>query len=251
LTGYLSSGGTAEATIAILTRLSGSGVDAITVLVAQKVFPTIQISEQGESDVTTALTSLRAFGAFGDVMWFGFGIKHVVKTLAQSKEGLSFIALCGALTECHSIEISAQVLSAYSDLSGVPREINPSVSQWKQLATTCSGCLAKSDFSSVVRKLIGPCRTTYGFHRVSTPNQLAEALHALAKVSTANLDSVALSGGPECAWLGALAEWLLGLAVCVEFEWCQVIAQHGALHSYQRSKHQKMPGCHSECIRLY
>lgn len=208
--------GTAEATVAILARLAGSGVDAVTILVAQKVMSTLRISMQGETDVTSALSALTAFGSFGDALWFGFGVKHVVKTLAQSREGLASIALCGALAESHSLEISAQTLSAYADLSGVPRDLSPSVAQWKQLASTCSGCLANSRFSETVRKFMVPSQANYGFYRASTPQELAEALSLLAQVSTGKLDSIAFTGGPECAWLGALAEWLLGLSVSIE-----------------------------------
>ncbi|OAL02322.1 hypothetical protein IQ06DRAFT_304520 [Phaeosphaeriaceae sp. SRC1lsM3a] len=208
--------GTAEATVSILARLAGSGVDAVTILVAQKVMSTLRISTQGEMDVAKALSALNAFGSFGDALWFGFGVKHVVKTLAQSKEGLACIALCGALTESHSLESSAQTLSAYADLSGVPRDISPSVAQWKQLASTCSGCLAKSKFSATVRRFMTPLQASCGFYLASTPQDLAEALSLLAQVSTGKLDSVTFTGGPDCAWLGALGEWLLGLSVVIE-----------------------------------
>ena len=50
------------------------------------------------------------------------------------------------------------------------------------------------------------------------PRDTAQALTALAKVSSGHLNSVTLFGGFECAWLGAVAQWLLGLAVTCERE---------------------------------
>lgn len=41
-------------------------------------------------------------------------MKHVIEVLAQSREGLGSVALCGAFIECHSIEVSALVLFNYA-----------------------------------------------------------------------------------------------------------------------------------------
>jgi len=212
--------GTAQATISILTRLSAFGVEPLTVLVAQNVFSTLCLSSEGQKNVIKALSSLRAFGSLGNVLWFGFGIQHLVRSLAQTREGLGCISLCGALADSHSAEISALVLSAFADLSQVPKEVSPSIAQWKQLVQACGGCLSMSGFNGVVREFTH----LYGLtviqkaYETSDPHDLAKALHALGKVSSGQLDSIVLSGGPECGWLGAVAQWLLGLSVVVQLE---------------------------------
>jgi len=209
--------GTAEATISILMRLSACGVEALTVLVAQKVFAPLRLSARGEQNVYKALSSLRAFGSFGNVLWFGFGVQHVTRSLAQTREGLGCVALCGVLAECFTPEVSALVLAAFADISNVPREVTPSLAQWRQLLQACGGCLAKSDFGDVVQKFVGPQYSEEN-KNAANPQDLAEALHGLTRVCAGELDSITFTGGPVCGWLGAVASWLLGFSVAVQLD---------------------------------
>lgn len=210
--------GTIEASVSVITRLSGAGIHTGTALVAQQVFSTLPLSAHGEQRVLKALSSLRAFSAFGDVLWFGFGIKHVTRDLAQTRGGLSCVALCAALGEIHGADLSAMVLSSFADLKGVPKHASPSLEQWQRLVKACSGCLVQSDFGDLVRQFTDfyrlPSHT--GPPEASNPQDLARALTALASVISGQLYSITLTGGPECGWLGAVAQWLLGLSVSFE-----------------------------------
>ena len=208
---------TAEASISILTRLSGTGVEPLTVLVAQKAFSTFHLSIDGEKYVLEALSSLQAFRAFGDVLWFGFGVEHITRSLSKSREGLGCVAICAALGEAHSAEVSASVLSEFCNLHDLRRPLSPTIAQWKQLVKACSGCLAKSKFGQLVGELAS-YHDAEGIRAIqaSNPKDTAAALVALAKISSGHLESVVLSGGPECAWLGAVAQWLLGLSITCE-----------------------------------
>ena len=208
---------TAEASISILARLSGSGVEPLTILVAQELCSTIRLSREGEKRVRDALSSLHYFSAFGDVLWFGFGVRHVTRSLAQTQEGVRCLALCAALAETHSAEMSALVLAKLSDILNVPRRLTPSISQWKTLVNTCSGCLTKSDFGSRVCDFIS-VQVVDSSPEASNPEDLARALSILAKVSRGEIQSATFLGGAECAWLGGVADWLLGLTVLIENE---------------------------------
>ena len=208
--------GTAEASISFFTRLSGAGVEPMTVLVAQGAFSLFRIPTDGQRNILEALSSLRAFGAFGDALWFGFGVQHVTRSLAKSREGLACVAMCAALGEVHSPEISALVLHEFSDINAVPKDVSPSIAQWKQLVKACSGCLVGSRFGHLVRELADLQIDNASQRLASNPRQIAEALSTLAKVSSEHLDSITLSGGVECAWLGAVSQWLLGLSISCE-----------------------------------
>ena len=140
---------TAEASISILTRLSGSGVDPLTILVAQNAFSTLRLSVDGERNMQEALSRLQSFRSFGNFLWFGFGVEHVSRSLAKTREGLEVVAVCAALGESHSSELTALVLSEFSDLNGLRRPLSPSIAQWKQLIQACSGCLAGSGFQTL------------------------------------------------------------------------------------------------------
>ncbi|KAI0475691.1 hypothetical protein GGR56DRAFT_525423 [Xylariaceae sp. FL0804] len=219
--------GTAEASISILTRLSGSGVEPLTVLVAQKVCSPLRLSAEGHDKVTSALSTLKSFSSFGDVLWFGFGVRHLIRSLSTTREGLSCVSLCAALAVTHSPEVAARTLSSLADLNGAPRELSPSIAQWTRLVQTCSGCLAQSNFGDVVLGFTRPGRldnpssfpATWhrhnSFFESSDPRALAEALRYLAMVSSGRLESIEFNGGLDCGWIGAVAYWLLGLSVSI------------------------------------
>ena len=57
----------------------------------------MRLSVQVEYCLNEALSRLHSFSSFGDLMHFGFGIKHIIRTLADSVEGMATIALCSAL----------------------------------------------------------------------------------------------------------------------------------------------------------
>ena len=136
--------------------------------------------------------------------------------MAQSRESLGCLALCAALAETHSIELSALVMTEMSRFSHVPGRLNPSISQWKSLIGTCSGCFAKSSFGPRVREFLDLQGLSLG--EASNPEDIAKTLMVLSKRSSGELQHATSAGGSECAWLGCVAEWLLGLSVLVEKE---------------------------------
>ena len=46
------------------------------------------------------------------MLWFGFGIKYIVRSLASTMEGKNCVMLCASLSEVHSVEFSASVMSS-------------------------------------------------------------------------------------------------------------------------------------------
>ena len=92
-----------KASVSILTRLSGGGVELWTAAFAQIVLGTMKLSHEGEQHLNVALSKLASFGSYGNVMYFGFGVKHVVRTLADSDEGMSTVALCACIADAHSL----------------------------------------------------------------------------------------------------------------------------------------------------
>lgn len=201
-----------------MSRLSGSGIEPLTVLVAEQLCSSLVLSNEGQRNVHHALSQLHAFKSFGDAVWFGLGVQHITRKLAQTREGLGCVALYAFLAETRSEEFSALILSHFVQLTAVPRLLNSSLGQWRKLVEACSGCLAKSNFKDVVRDFMDPYRP-YERHDPPEdldPEDIAKALQALAKVSCGKLDSVIFTGGPDCAWLGAVSEWLLRLSVVIE-----------------------------------
>lgn len=204
-----------NASISVLTRLSGCGVELWTASFAQVVLGTLRLSARGESHLNEALAKLHSFGSSGNLIYFGFGVKHIVRTLADSFEGMATVALCSALAEVHSLRISTQIIQEYVKLysTGAEGNLIPSYRQWEALVNSCSGILAQSTFGPVVEFFMQ-------FHPqgkvAGDPVQVARGLEGLAKISSGLMKSMVLMGGSECGFLAAIAQWLLDLNVVVQ-----------------------------------
>lgn len=147
-------------------------------------------------------------------------IKQVVVDLAESEEGMALVALCAALGTAYEPFFSAQVLREFCQLSGAPRDITPALRQWEMLVNLCAGILSSGGFMD---KVNGFNRLVFG-HPVdyrspkcepTTHGDLAKAITVIAEVAQRRKANASFVGGLDCAWLAALAEWVLSLDVSV------------------------------------
>lgn len=122
-----------QATIAIVGRLSSAGIEPLTVRVGQARCSRIPLGAHGDKMLREAMASLKACSSFGDVIWFGVGVRHILRSLVETAQGASLVALCAALSESHSLLASALVLNEMCIRSGSPKELTPSILQWKAL----------------------------------------------------------------------------------------------------------------------
>ncbi|PMD15478.1 hypothetical protein NA56DRAFT_650176 [Hyaloscypha hepaticicola] len=77
---------TVTASVEVLSRFSGAGVDPYTIVVGQTISSQFRLSRLGLHRLQSALETLPVISGLGDAIWFGFGIKHVVRSLAQTSE---------------------------------------------------------------------------------------------------------------------------------------------------------------------
>lgn len=99
-----------NASVSVLTRLSGCGLELWTASVAQVILGTIHLSAEGESHLNDALAKLHSFSSHSNAIYFGFGVKHIIRTLADSSEGMATVALCSSIAEVHGLAISTQIV---------------------------------------------------------------------------------------------------------------------------------------------
>ena len=204
-----------RASVSVLTRLSGGGVELWTAAFAQVLLGTIRLSTEGEAHVNGALAKLHSFGTHGNLIYYGFGVKHIVRTLADSAEGMATLAICSCIVEVHSLSVSTQIVQEYAKLYGGRSEdhLIPSFRQWECLVNSCSGVLATSPFGSVVEFFMSFC--PYG-NMCGDPKEVARALEGLARISRGLMKSMVLIGNSECGFLAAIAQWLLSLRVVIQ-----------------------------------
>ena len=70
------------ASVNILSRLSAADIDPFTIAVAKTVAGQFQLSRIGKERMNETLRSLHCFPSIENIIWLGFGIKHVIRILA-------------------------------------------------------------------------------------------------------------------------------------------------------------------------
>ena len=205
--------------VAVLARLSRAGIDAFTLQFGRAICSNFSLEPHAQERIYDAIVKLKKYGSYKDIIWFGFGIKDVVTDLADSEEGLTLVALCAALATTYDSMYAATVIRELCVLCKAPQSFTPAIRQWKTLVDLCSGIFANAHFTLVAngfRQLIsGHSNHLVARHTPTTHSALAKAILMLAKVSKGNLFNATFSGGIDCAWLAAFAEWLLLLKVAI------------------------------------
>lgn len=212
----------------IIARLSADNVDALTVSVGQVIFHRFCLGPAGRNNVREALQSLRSYSSFGNFIWFGFGIRSLLRSLGDTDQGTTLLALCAAIGDCFHPDLGAEVLHEMTLSYKAPGHLIPSVLQWSALIKACSGLFTATSFPLLAEKFMSfaPSATRFttyvgdvAGHMTGRgfpyPSDLAAALNGLCKVSCNEMESMSIRGGPACGWLAAVAVWLLNLPVTV------------------------------------
>lgn len=202
------------ASMAIYSRLSAANLDAFTVGTGLAICAKFRLSRRGEDRLRECLSKLHCFSVMGNVLWIGFGMKHIIRVLAETNHGMSTITMCGALSEVMPADLAAVILDDLARAYGAPEDFRPSLQQWENLIKACSGVLSSSNFGKTADQFMRfhsvPSETPPDF---GDPDDTANALKALACLSTGSLTSIELHGGPSCGWIAAIASWFLGIEI--------------------------------------
>ena len=206
-----------SASIAVLGRLSSAGVEPLTVAVGQAICSSIPLGIHGEKFLAEAMSRLRACSSFGDVIWFGVGVRHILRILVQTSQGASLVALCSGLSEGHNVSTSALVLYEMAKRFGSPQDLSPSFKQWEAFVKVCSSVFSQSTLGLRIHQLLklGGYVGANGTEGVGHPQDMAEVLLAVGRVATGSLKEISIRGGSGCSWVAAFADQVLGLKVAV------------------------------------
>jgi ankyrin repeat protein len=199
----------------LLVRLSKAEISPATIIISQIACSRFEIKPEAQKRINDAFSSLKSFSSYGKLVWFGFGVKSIIKDLADSEYGVACVALCACMSLSYDAFYVAEVLRQFCKDSGTPPDSVPSVHQWKLLVQMCAGSVSSSGFPTLLeglRRLVQP-RLGVSFQRPAPREALAKAIGALADVSKGKLASVTIAGGLDCIWLAAISEWLLALDV--------------------------------------
>ncbi|KGO45929.1 hypothetical protein PEX2_038310 [Penicillium expansum] len=206
-----------SASIALLSRLSSAGIEPLTVAFGQAMCSRVCIGAHGEKVLMESLNNLKAFSSFGDLIWFGVGVRHVLRDIVQSSEGASLVALCAAMSETFSIQTSALILYEMSKLVRASRDLSPSLAQWEAFVKASSCIFSETTFSLNVQTLLGLAghsnTKVQDWYHQGHPQDLAEILLVLGQITRGEIERITVRGGPTCCWLAVYSSFILGLRV--------------------------------------
>jgi len=218
----------------VATRFANAGVDEKAVQIGTAVCSSFVFPKGGQKELTESLKKLEGRSSYKKLLWFGFGIKHVIHYLIDTEQGAACAALCAALAHHYPSDHAANVMTALCHERGAPNHLVPSIEQWRSLISVCEGSLAKSKFpwyfDTFTRFLVPePSKA----REPTDAKMMAEALALLGDISKQKLNSVLMAGGVECAWLAAVAELLLCLSI-------EILDENGKQH-YRSSRRLQSP----------
>ncbi|RJE17629.1 hypothetical protein PHISCL_10035 [Aspergillus sclerotialis] len=211
--------------VEVLSRYAKAGVEPLTVAMGQGICSKFCIPADAQQRVSQSVKKLKAVSSYGNLLWFGFGVKHIVRVLVESEQGIGCVGLCGCLSVSFDQACAAQVLRQLAQGWGIPGVLMPSINQWCSLINVCSGSLLGSDFPKMVEGFSRlwceiPEYGRLGMREKSSSveqlvERLTNAIEEISKVSDRSLESVTIVGDSVCAWIAAVAEWLFSLNVQV------------------------------------
>ena len=210
--------------VAVLSRFSEGGIDPFTTVVGQLVCQEFKLGRAGANLFLRILSRLQCKSTIRDIMHFGFGVDSIVRNLSATSEGEVLIILTAALGEFyyenHAADILWELVQVYKPTSSGDR--TPSPNQWLAVVRQCNGVLATDEFPKLAVHFMqlhpqNGLISVSDFKRrgVSSPNSIADALLAVGKVSTGQLESIAISGGADAGWLAAMADRFFNLRLAI------------------------------------
>ena len=217
---------------AVLSRFSEGGIDPFTTIIGQMICREFKLGHDGAKLFLDILDSLKCNSTVGDVMHFGFGIDSIVRNLSATYEGGILVILCAALSECyyehHAAKILFQLVQEYKPKDS--SDHTPSPIQWLSLVRQCAGVLAADEFPVIAehfmhlhpQNLLGGQQlqvSLLGRHPrrrgISSPESIAEAILAVGKVSTGQLETITITGTADAGWLAAVAHRFFNLRLSI------------------------------------
>ena len=208
-------------TSALLQRFSGADIQPATYGAGVALGCRFTLGSRAQHRIEKILDGLQGRGSFHNILWFGFGYRSFVNMIKTTRPGFQLVALCACIAETHSLDVAGFILQEVWKKCEFPIEYEPSHEQFANLVKPCQGIFAASSFGSHVNRMLGSEWSTElnsknDWDRCAQASDIAKVLRALFDISNGRIDSITVSGGCECAWVGAVAEWLFDLNVQVE-----------------------------------
>ncbi|KZT61844.1 hypothetical protein CALCODRAFT_446839 [Calocera cornea HHB12733] len=206
---------TYNAASAILERTVNGGIEPHTLTAGYALGAAVSLGPLAAENIARSIREMRFYSAYQQAIWLGFGIKHLLRKMGESRQGLGLIGLIGCLSEGYPSSTCAQILEHLFQSMDMPPQLVPSRAQWKRLVDTLSGALTSTHFGDLLGQMTQQAfKSQTCSQTVTVPvNELVGALRQLFQLSESSGGSLHLIGGPDCGWLAGVAHWLMDFSV--------------------------------------
>lgn len=181
-----------------------------------------KISVAGQRGLSKALNDLPYVEALDPNLSFGWGLEHLIR---RPEVNLIYEHLLIVVTLAESFHNTycSEVLHALVKKKLPASQLTPHIYQFLDLVAFLSGVLANDEFGLLVENYIAldPYSVALG-SKYSTdrclvpPESIADALTALAELTSRQRTQLSMRGGAIVGWVAALAESFLDLTVTIE-----------------------------------
>jgi hypothetical protein len=215
-----------SASVAVLARFSGAGIEPLTVVVGRAVCGCIPLSGHGETKLRETMSGLKDFSSFSNLISFGTGARHILRELTETSEGCSMVALAACLVEGFSEQFAARVFMNLAKLRNVPAQLSPSFAQWEAVVKACSGVMSCTSFGIRIAALLRLSGQHVPYSKQDIiepdPSGLANLLYAVGQVVHGDIERIEVTGAGDSIWVIVFCEFFLGLRV-------RIISYEGAV----------------------
>ncbi|MCJ1353472.1 MAG: hypothetical protein MMC33_003458 [Icmadophila ericetorum] len=204
-----------QASADIQKQFASANAQPVTFAAGLALANQFSLSTKGQQRMEDAIASLHCSSAFGEVMWFGFGVRSLLYIMSNIVGGIKCVSLCSCLVDTHSKTFAATILADLWDLSCYPEESKLSRAQFIALISPYSGGVVQSTFTRTLDVMLG--------------KYLGNS-RALKVFSIYLEEKSIVFSSLEATFIATLAYWLFDLRTHVEDEEENLIFTSTPLH---------------------
>ncbi|EJT99067.1 hypothetical protein DACRYDRAFT_118347 [Dacryopinax primogenitus] len=199
----------------ILERSAQVGIERLTLDAGYAIGGRLTLGFGAAQRLKHEIRSSHAFSWIWSAVHVCMGTKHVVRRLAESREGLSILPLVGCMSEMYNIYMCAEILEGLFDILRNPCELMPSKDQWIKFVMVCRQAVPSTAFKDMLARM-PKSRFQPRHHIIATTahvSAICEALGYFLRPHAEQATVVCLAGGADCGRIAAVLYWLMDYSI--------------------------------------
>lgn len=88
---------TVSFSVELLARYTRAGVEPLTIATGQALFAQFRLPADAQRILDLSASRLKAYSSAANALWFGIGFKHLIRTLMETEQGATLVAVSSSL----------------------------------------------------------------------------------------------------------------------------------------------------------